>query len=148
MGMRSLFKGVLLGLLFLGTAPAQIFSSVEFVTTTPFTAGNATVPAGKYVIRLTDDPSMLEISNLGGTISVLIEVEPMDAHSAVKRTVVTFNKYGERLVLKSVVVEGQESGVLSSTEMAERRHMRSYGKPTKVEMPGTVVKDEDEASPK
>jgi hypothetical protein len=139
--MRSLSKGALLGLLCLGTASAQIFSSVEFATTTPFTVGNATVPPGKYIIRLTDDPSMLEIANLGGAISVLIEVEPLITYSPAKRTMITFNKYGERLVLKSVVVEGQESGALSSTEMAERRHMRSYGKATRVEIPGTVVKD-------
>ncbi len=143
--MRSLLYVALSGLLLLGSAFAQIFSSVEFATTTPFTVGNATVPPGKYIIRLTDDPSMLEIANLAGTISVLIEVETLDASSPAKRTLVTFNKYGERLVLKSVVVEGQETGALSSTEMAERRHMRSYGRPTRVEIPGTVVKDKDEA---
>ena len=140
--MRNLVAVSILFLLSLGAASAQIFSSVEFVTTTPFTAGNATVPPGKYIIRLTDDPSMLEIANLASGISVLVEVETMDTYSPAKRTMVTFYKYGDRLVLKSVVIEGQENGVLSSTEMAERSHMRKYGKPTKVEIPGTVVKDD------
>jgi hypothetical protein len=139
--MRTIVLGSILFLLSLGVASAQIFSNVEFVTTAPFTAGNATVPAGRYVIRLTDDPSMLEIANPEGTISVLVEVEPLDTYSLAKRTVVTFNKYGERLVFKSVAVEGQENGVLSSTEMAERSHMRKYGRPTKVTIPGTLAKD-------
>lgn len=85
---------------------------------------------------------MLEIANPASSVFVLIEVEPLDTYSAAKRTVVTFFKYGDRLVLKSVVIEGQQNGVLSSTEMAERSHMRKYGKPTKVEIPGTVVKDD------
>jgi hypothetical protein len=139
--MRTIVLGSILFLLSLGAASAQIFSNVEFVTTTPFTAGNATVPAGRYIVRLTDDPSMLEIANPSGTISVLIEVEPMETYGTAKRTVITFNKYGERLVFKSVVVEGQENGVLSSTEMAERGHMRKYGKATKVQIPGTLAKD-------
>ena len=143
--MRSLLYVASMVLLCLGSASAQIFSSVEFATTTPFIAGNATVPPGKYIIRLTDDPSMLEIVNSAAAVSVLIEVEPLSTYYPAKRTVVTFNKYGERLVLKSVLVEGQETGVLSSTEMAERRHMRSYGKPTRVEIPVTVVKDEARA---
>jgi len=142
MNLRSFLYAVLAALLFLGCASAQIFSSVAFSTTTPFTAGNATLPAGKYIIRLTDDPSILEIANPAGSISVLIEVEALDVRSPARRTVVTFNKYGQNLVLKSIAVEGQETGALSSTETAERRHMRRSGKPAKVEIPGTAIKDE------
>jgi hypothetical protein len=140
MNMRSLLFVALAVLLLPGFASAQIFNNVEFATTTPFTAGNATVPPGKYIIRLTDDPSMLEIANPQGSISVMVEVS--ETRTPARRTTVTFNKYGDRLVLKSVQVEGQETGALSSTEMVERRHMQRYGKPAKVEIPGTVIKDE------
>ena len=136
--MKTLLSAASLLLLCFSLAPAQIFSSVEFNSNTPFVAGNATLPPGTYIIRLTDDPSMLEIANPPGSISVLIEVEPFSTYSPAKRTAVIFNKYGEHLVLKSVTVQGQENGALSSTEMAERRHMQSHGKPTRVEVPAKI----------
>jgi hypothetical protein len=137
--MRQLLLAVF-ALLGLGVASAQIFQSVAFTAPGSFVVGNATVPGGKYVIRLTDDSSMLELANDSDSISVLFEVETIDARTASKSTEIVFNKYGNKLVLKSIYVRGEESGALSSTEMAERHHMKA-GKPTKVTIPATLVKE-------
>ncbi len=139
--MKPLSLVACLALLVVGVASAQIFSDVAFTSTSPFIVGNATLPAGKYAIRLTDDTSMLEISNASGSISVLVEVEPIESLMPAKKTAVVFAKYGNKLVLKSVVIQGQANGALSSTEMAARRQMKAFGKPTKVEVPAAVTKN-------
>jgi hypothetical protein len=128
---------VLLGL---GLASAQVFSDLDFTAPSSFVVGNATLPAGKYVIRLSDDPSLMEIANESGSISVLFEVEPLDTVMAAKSTEIEFNKYGSKLVLKSIRIQGTSSGAMSSTEMAERRHMK-LGKATKVVVPASIRKD-------
>ena len=90
--MKPLSFVACLALLVLGVASAQIFSNVAFTSTSPFVVGNATLPAGKYVIRLTDDTSMLEVSNESGSVSVLVEVEPLESLVPPKRTEVVFAK--------------------------------------------------------
>ncbi len=126
----------ILFLLSLGVAPAQIVSPVVFTAEFQFVAGNTTFPAGNYEIRPTDDPGVVEIQNEKGTPEALVEVEPLDTVAPFKQTEITFNKYGNNMVLKEVTVAGETIGVTTVTSQLEKRHRKAFGrKPTRVRHP-------------
>lgn len=121
--MRSLLRaiGIALGALILvgvQNASAQITDAVEFVTSFPFTIGNATVPAGSYTIRADDDnPRILELT--GPNTSVLFQVDDAHPRETPSKTEVVFNRYGNTYVLKTIWVEGSDSGAESIQAEAE-----------------------------
>jgi hypothetical protein len=121
--MRSLLRaiGIALGaLIFVSVqnASAQITDSVDFATSFPFTIGNATVPAGSYTITADDDNAqILELT--GPHTSVLFEVDDAHPRETPSKTEVVFNRYGNTYVLKTIWVEGSDSGAETTQAEAE-----------------------------
>ncbi len=113
---------VLVGALGVGVANAQITNAVDFKAPGSFVAGDATMPAGSYSARpWSDDPSVLEISNAAGTHSVLVDTESTSSETPAKNTGVVFNKYGNMLVLKQIVLAGQKTGYGIISKHAEKK---------------------------
>src|SRR6267143_6876908 len=86
-------------------AEAQVTGPVEFTTTFPFLAGNATVPAGSYTITPDDDnPEILELR--GQHTGVFFEVTIPQGARTPDKTEVVFKRYGQAYVLKDVWIAG------------------------------------------
>ena len=108
------------------TVSAQIDYPVEFTTAFPFTVGYATVPAGTYTIRPDDDnPEILELS--GGRVAVLFQTNNAEAAAPVAKSEVVFKRYGDTYVLKSVWVDGSNTGAMSVAAEGERHATKNQG---------------------
>jgi hypothetical protein len=109
----SLFMALVLALAIYPTkAHAQIVGDLEVNIPFQFHAGNAKLPAGKYVIRMLDDSNLtvMEISSADGSTSALFEVQETEANSAPAKSELIFNKYGNRYFLAKLFDEGNPSG--------------------------------------
>jgi hypothetical protein len=107
------------------TVSAQIEYPVEFTTAFPFTVGYATVPAGTYTIRRDDDnPELLELS--GGRVGVFFETNNAAATAPVAKSEVVFTRYGDTYVLKSVWVDGSNTGAESVAAEGERHAAKKH----------------------
>jgi hypothetical protein len=107
---------------------AQVTGNVEFTTSFPFVVGNTTVPAGSYTLRADDDnPEIMELR--GPQTTVLFEVQPTEALDVAPQTEISFQRYGDTYVLKTVSLEGSAEGAESVTAEAER-HQAKNGTPT------------------
>jgi len=86
------------------TGRAQITNQLDFKVSQPFTAGNATLAAGSYVIRPVQgtDHMVIEISSASGKPSIMVEVESVQPDAAQGGSHVIFNKYKNILVLSQV----------------------------------------------
>ncbi len=133
--MKMILMASALLLLTIGAASAQLISPVVFTMETEFTVGNTTFPAGSYEILPTDDLSVVEIRGQRGSPNALIEVEPLVSVTPYRQTELVFNKYGNNMVLKEVMVAGESQGVSTVTTHLEKRHRRASGKPTRVRHP-------------
>ena len=131
--MRSLVRSivVVVGVLaFAGvrTANAQIIDNVDFTTSFAFTAGNTTMPAGSYTIRPDDDnPQVLFLQ--GKNATALFQVDPATAPQTPPRTEVVFSRYGNSYVLKSIWIEGSDTGAETMPAEGER-HAATAGTKT------------------
>lgn len=127
--MRSRVRsiGIMLAVLtFAGiqNASAQTMVTVEFTTSFPFTVGNSTVPAGTYTIK--PDIDNLQILELTGkSATVLFEVEVAHAQHMHSETELVFSRYGNSYVLKSIWVEGLDSGSETIPGEGERHVAKS-----------------------
>jgi hypothetical protein len=129
---------LLVGTLGTGLTKGQITNEVEFKVPTAFVAGEATLPAGSYTARpWPTDPGVLEISNAAGTLSVLVDTEPTTSDTPAKSTALVFNKYGNQLVLKQIVLANQKAGYTILSKHAEKK-VSQAGPPTKQSVPGTA----------
>jgi hypothetical protein len=95
-----------------GQAHAQVIGDLEANIPFQFHAGDAKLPAGKYVIHVLDnsDLSVMEISSADGSASALFEVRQTEANSAPAKTELIFNKYGKKYFLAQVFDEGNPGG--------------------------------------
>jgi hypothetical protein len=134
--MLSLF--VLVGALGVGVAEGQITNSVDFRASSPFIAGETTLPAGSYSIKpVSDFPGLLEISSVAHGTSVLVDTESTSSDTASKTTDLVFNKYGSQLVLTQLVLAGQTTGYSITSKYAEKRAAKA-GPATKQVVHGTA----------
>lgn len=109
----SLFIALVFALtVYASKAHAQIVGELEATIPFQFHAGNAKLPAGKYIIRMLDDSDLtvMEIRSADGTTSALFEVETAEANSAPAKSELIFNKYGNRYFLAKLFDEGNPSG--------------------------------------
>ena len=128
----------LVGALGASVAKGQITNAVDFKAPSSFIAGDATLPAGSYSARpWSEDPSVLEISNAAGTMSVLVDTESTSSDTPAKSTGVIFNKYGNLLVLKQIVLANQKTGYGIISKHAEKKAAKA-GSPTKQSVPATA----------
>jgi len=122
--MRSLVRSIVvvvgvLGLAGARNASAQIIDNVDFTTSFAFTVGNSTMPAGSYTIRPDDDnPQVLLLQ--GKNAAALFQVEPAAAPQTPSKTEVVFSRYGKSYVLKSICIEGSDTGAEAIPAEGER----------------------------
>ena len=92
-----------LGVLTIGVfaGRAQIMNQLDFKMSQPFTVGDATLPAGAYIIRPVQgtDQTVIEISAASGKPSVMVEVNSAQPDAAQSGTQLIFNKYNNVLAL-------------------------------------------------
>jgi hypothetical protein len=115
-GMRHLLA-LSVALLFVVTlyprkANAQIIGGLQANIPFQFHAGVANLPAGTYRIRMLDNNNLtiMEISNLDGSRSALIQVQDTDANSTPTKSELIFDKYGDQYFLAEMFDEGDASG--------------------------------------
>jgi hypothetical protein len=104
-------------------AHAQIIGNIEVNVPFQFHAGNAKLPAGKYIIHMLDnsDLTTMEITSADGSVSALFEVQDAEANSTPAKTELIFNKYGNRYFLAKVFDEGNPSGSQVSKSSYEKK---------------------------
>jgi hypothetical protein len=125
--MRNLVP-VLMALAFMLTispvkAHAQVTGDLDVTIPFQFHAGDAKLPAGKYIVHTVEnsDLTLMEISSADGSISALFEVRDAEAHSSPAKSELIFNKYGNRYFLAKVFDEGNPNG---STVLESRYEKR------------------------
>jgi hypothetical protein len=125
--MRNLLP-VLIALAFMLTislvkAHAQVIGDLDVTIPFQFHAGDAKLPAGKYIIHTVDnsDLTMMEISSADGSTSALFEVRDAEANSAPAKSELIFNKYGNRYFLAKVFDEANPNGSAVLESRYEKR---------------------------
>jgi hypothetical protein len=122
-------------LMMTGVLSAQAFR-LKFTAKTPFSVGSGSLPAGTYEIRVSEDTdeNTFECTAASGSPSVLFEADAMETIPTT--TGLDFQKYGDKLVLKSFSIAGQQ-GFFIPISMHEKKAKKTGGKPTKVSTPAT-----------
>jgi hypothetical protein len=104
-------------------AHAQIVGDLQVSIPFQFYAGNAKLPAGKYVVRVLDtsDLKVMEISSADRSTAALFEVQDVEANSAPRKSELIFNKYGNRYFLTEIFDEGNPDGSRVPESQYEKR---------------------------
>lgn len=104
-------------------AHAQIIGNLEVTIPFQFHAGNAKLPAGKYIIHMLDnsDLTVMEITSADGSTSALFQVQDAEANSTPAKSELIFNKYGDRYFLAKVFDEGNANGSEVSKSTYEKK---------------------------
>jgi len=130
--MKKLLMFASLVLLTVGIASAQQ-QLLTFTSKSPFTIGNAKLPAGTYQISATgQELQTFECTNESTRTSVMFEADATDNTPGTSS--VTFAKYGDQLVLKSFSAAGSQ-GFFIPLSIPEKQAKRTGAKPTKVTTP-------------
>jgi hypothetical protein len=104
-------------------AHAQIIGDLDVTIPFQFHAGDAKLPAGKYIIHTVDnsDLTLMEISSEDGSTSALFEVHDAEANSTPGKSELIFNKYGNRYFLAKLFDEGNRSGSTVNESRYEKK---------------------------
>jgi hypothetical protein len=104
-------------------AHAQIVGELQVTVPFQFYAGNAKLPAGKYVVHMLDnsDLKVMEISSADSSTAALFEVQDAEANSAPRESELIFNKYGNRYFLAKIFDEGNPDGSSVPESQYEKR---------------------------
>lgn len=104
-------------------AHAQIIGELEVTVPFQFYAGNAKLPAGKYILHMLDnsDLKIMEISTPDSSTSALFEVEDAESNTVPPKNELIFNKYGNRYFLARVFDEGNPDGSRVPESQYEKR---------------------------
>jgi len=130
--MKKLMMLTCLTLLSVGIASAQQ-QLITFTSKSPFTLGNAKLPAGTYQIAGVGPELMtFECTNSSTRTSVMFEADATDTTPSTSS--VTFAKYGDQLVLKSFNAAGSQ-GFFIPLSLPEKQAKKSGAKPTKMTTP-------------
>ena len=103
-------------------AHAQITGELEVNIPFQFYAGDAKLPAGKYVVRMLDNTNLrlMEISSADDSVSALFAVKDTQG-PAPRKSELLFNKYGNRYFLAKVFDEGNPDGSAVPESQYEKR---------------------------
>lgn len=103
-------------------AHAQITGELEVNIPFQFYAGDAKLPAGKYVVRMLDNTNLrlMEISSADDSVSALFAVEDTQG-PAPRKSELLFNKSGNRYFLAKVFDEGNPDGSAVPESQYEKR---------------------------
>jgi hypothetical protein len=104
-------------------AHAQIIGQLKVTVPFQFYAGNAKLPAGKYILRMLDNADLqtMEISTPDGSTSALFEVENAESNTVPPKNELIFNKYGNRYFLAKIFDEGNPDGSKVPESQYEKR---------------------------
>jgi hypothetical protein len=104
-------------------AHAQIIGQLEVTVPFQFYAGNAKLPAGKYILHMLEnsDLQIMEISTPDGSTSALFEVEDAESNTVPPKNELIFNKYGNRYFLARIFDEGNPDGSKVPESQYEKR---------------------------
>jgi hypothetical protein len=93
-------------------AQAQIVGDLGINIPFEFHVGNVTLPAGQYRIHTLDESDLtgMEITSADGSASALFQVQAIVANPAPAKSVLIFNKYGDRYFLAKLFDAGNPSG--------------------------------------
>src|SRR5271154_5522837 len=117
--MKKLMMLTCLTLLSVGIASAQQ-QLITFTSKSPFTLGNAKLPAGTYQIAGVGPELMtFECTNNSTRTSVMFEADATDTTPSTSS--VTFAKYGDQLVLKSFNAAGSQGSLFRFRFLKNRR---------------------------
>jgi len=128
---RLYFGALLLSLTICSVqARAQIGGELEADIPFQFHAGNAKLPAGRYIVHMLGDSnlSVVEISSEDGSAAALLEVRPTETKSPAKSELI-FNKYGDLYFLEQLFDQGESEG----SELAESRYEQRLARSAEVQ---------------
>ena len=127
--MSSFFHRLVIGAAFVGVfallagrpAQAQLAEYMTFRTTFPFVVGNATLPAGAYTIRRTEDSQSVYM--VSGPRSVFLVANPTSHPPSIDpaKDEVIFQKFGDQFVMSEVWEGDDSTGIVSTTKYKGER---------------------------
>ena len=117
-------------------AQAQSSSAQRVNATIPFTftAGNKTLPAGKYtftVVNPSSDRRILQIRSLDGRSSVLIQTTA-GSSNAVDNSKLVFDRYGDTYVFAHAQMAGDSTTLAAVRSKSEKQWLAKANKKTVV----------------
>jgi hypothetical protein len=129
----SLAIMILAGVLVVG-AKAQTSSAQRVIANVPFTfsAGKATLPAGRYTITVVNpssDRKILQIRSLDGHSSAMI-LTTTNSVSASEKSKLVFDRYGDRYFFSEAQLAGESTG-LAAVRHKEPREKNAMAKTNK-----------------
>ncbi len=119
----------------LGMASAQIVTPMTFTIHSPFYVGNALLPAGSYDVLPTTQTGLLVFRSAEEHASAFALVGEKGNRTLPKSSEVRFEKYGDVLVLRAVVAEGQWDAAVTSESRVEKRAREANGPAADVVVP-------------
>jgi hypothetical protein len=132
---RSFILAALFGTLAAVGARAQGGPALTFKASGPFIAGDAKFPAGTYTIRQEPESDQeWEISSDSKPLSAFLASYQGDPITPNQKVEVTFQKYGNTLILKGFAIPGLPKSFVLEESYAEKKAAKT-GKPTKVTAP-------------
>jgi hypothetical protein len=126
----------------LGPASAQVVHApLQFTIDASFHVGRELLPAGSYVVLpVFGDLNLLEIRSLGKGGGAFVQTQEKANHELPSSSEVTFNRYGDGLFLRSVVVQSERDAAVAFESRAERRAMRDSGISARVVVPAVPAR--------
>lgn len=131
--MSSFFHRFVIGVAFIAVvgffasrpAQAQIAGYMTFHTTFPFVVGNATLPAGSYMIRRPDDTQGIYL--VSGPRSVFLVANPTSRPPSIDpaKDEVIFQKFGDQFVMSEIWEGDNNTGVVSAMKYKGEREARN-----------------------
>ena len=89
-----------------------------------FVVNNTTLPAGTYVITVSDpygsDTSVLEIRSANGKTAVLFDTDPITGPRLAPQTELVFEKIGDTYFLSQVFLQGDEGSQVRKSKTQQR----------------------------
>ncbi len=123
----------------LGMASAQIVTPLQFAVDSPFYAANALLPAGTYQVIPAAEEGLVEIRGLSTHKSGLIMTMRRVNLTLPKESTVVFDRYGDTLVLKTIIEEAETDGVTAIPSAVEKREEKASGPAAQVVIPAVRV---------
>ena len=127
--MSSFFHRLVIGVAFIGVfallagrpAQAQLAEYMTFRTNFPFVVGNATLPAGAYTIRRTEDSQGVYM--VSGPRSVFLVANPTSHPPSIDpaKDEVIFQKFGDQFVMSEVWEGDDSTGIVSTMKYKGER---------------------------
>lgn len=125
---RKLFLSLclIIGLSAVIAANAQIVSDGTLEVNIPhsFIVRDTTLPAGRYMIKVADDYSnlnVLEIRSIKGHTSVFFDTESVQLPREARHSELVFDKIGDNYFLSRIFLGGDESGNQLAKSRMQRR---------------------------